>query len=515
MRMFKTLDRYIMRTFLHSLLMWFLVFMMMRIVIDLFVKLDEFTENIDQGGGLWITISSIATHYFYHSFVYFTEMGGIVIVASAVFAVARMNHTNELTAMLASGVSLHRVVWPIIVAAMLFGALIVVDQELIIPNISRQLTLEEDEVQVGKSKFEVRAESDENFNKLLAMIYDPKTGVLDKPMFIFRSMDRKGYTGHAYGATATYGEFQGKKGWFLADGQLHGTRVANSTGKRKIYRNWLRNQATDNVKTKISPEFLFNFALKIFRKENPRKKIPRNADGTYKRMKFPNPEVMDSGFDMILNAKMFRPGKQIRVKRGNKIFIETHSGTLTNPVFTFYSDKLGEFKTSDKSAKPKDNKRIAAQIIADSADWVYNPKDPGNAHWKLKNGKIFVPSDLDPKELELRDSGTYFNYMSSAKLDEIQKANTSVDIHAVRLAMFTRIADPINNVIMLMLGLPFILSRGRNIKMSAALCLLMVGSFYAFIYICRSMGLDDYLSAFLPILIFGPVSLLMLDSIKT
>ena len=513
--MFKTLDRYIMRTFLHSLLMWFLVFMMMRIVIDLFVKLDEFTENIDQGGGLWITISSIASHYFYHSFVYFTEMGGIVIVASAVFAVARMNHTNELTAMLASGVSLHRVVWPIIVAAILFGALIVIDQEVIIPNISRRLTLEEDEVQVGKSKFEVRAESDENFNKLLALCYDPKTGQLDRPMVIFRS-DRKGHIGDTYGKSASYGEFEGKKGWFLKDAQLRGSRVVNSTGKRKIYRNWTSNQSTKSVKTKISPEFLFNFGLSIFKKENPGKVIPRKPDGTYPQMKFPNLEVKDAGFDMVLTADLFKPGKQIKVKRGDKIFIETHSGKLTKPVFTYYTDKSGEFaKKSADGKNAKQDKRILAQIVADSANWVYDPKAPGDAHWKLIGAKVFVPSDLDPKELELRDSGTYFSYMSSAKLREIQKANTFVDVHAVRLAMFTRIADPINNVIMLMLGLPFILSRGRNIKMSAALCLLMVGSFYAFIYICRSMGLDDYLSAFLPILIFGPVSLLMLDSIKT
>ena len=68
---------------------------------------------------------------------------------------------------------------------------------------------------------------------------------------------------------------------------------------------------------------------------------------------------------------------------------------------------------------------------------------------------------------------------------------------------------------MLLLGLPFILSRQRNIKASAGLCVLIVGMFYVFIYICRYMGLPDFWAAFLPLLLFGPISVLMLDSVKT
>ena len=62
---------------------------------------------------------------------------------------------------------------------------------------------------------------------------------------------------------------------------------------------------------------------------------------------------------------------------------------------------------------------------------------------------------------------------------------------------------------------PFILSRQRNIKASAGLCVLIVGMFYVFIYICRYMGLLDFWAAFLPLLLFGPISVLMLDSVKT
>ena len=40
----KTLDKYVVRSFLYSLLMWFIEFMSLRIVLDLFVNLDEFAE---------------------------------------------------------------------------------------------------------------------------------------------------------------------------------------------------------------------------------------------------------------------------------------------------------------------------------------------------------------------------------------------------------------------------------------------------------------------------------------
>ena len=68
---------------------------------------------------------------------------------------------------------------------------------------------------------------------------------------------------------------------------------------------------------------------------------------------------------------------------------------------------------------------------------------------------------------------------------------------------------------LLLVAVPFILSRERNIKASATLCVLMVGVFLAFIYLCRYMGLDPLLAAWLPVFLFGPVAIIMLDAIKT
>jgi lipopolysaccharide export system permease protein len=101
-------------------------------------------------------------------------------------------------------------------------------------------------------------------------------------------------------------------------------------------------------------------------------------------------------------------------------------------------------------------------------------------------------------------------------LIDLLKLHQVPDPETVLLVRHTRLADPINNLIMLLLALPFILSRERrDVKASASLCLLMVGAFYAFIYLARYVGLPPSLAAWLPVMLFGPVSVVMLDSVKT
>jgi len=69
--------------------------------------------------------------------------------------------------------------------------------------------------------------------------------------------------------------------------------------------------------------------------------------------------------------------------------------------------------------------------------------------------------------------------------------------------------------VMLLLGLPFILSRQRNIKTSVGLNILVVGVFYIFIYTCRYLDIAPVWAAWLPVLIFGPLAVVMFDTVKT
>ena len=176
---------------------------------------------------------------------------------------------------------------------------------------------------------------------------------------------------------------------------------------------------------------------------------------------------------------------------------EDTSAVLTNPRFSF---AVG-------------NSQPIGTFLADSARWI--PDQDGRGHWKLTNGRLFYASDLTKEDLLLRESSKWVQYMSSAQLTGLLKLNRVPDRKRAQMIQHLRVAEPMNNLIMLLLGLPFILSRERNVKASAGLCLLIVGSFYLFIYTSRFIGLPPAWAAWLPILIFGPISVVMFDTVKT
>ena len=121
----KILDKYIARNFLTGYLVAFCVLMGLRMAIDLFVNLDEFAEH-SQMGVLGVT-KNIISYYLLQSTLYFRDFAGMITVVAAAFSLGKMIHNNELTAVMASGVSLKRVIAPIVFLALTFTGLLVID----------------------------------------------------------------------------------------------------------------------------------------------------------------------------------------------------------------------------------------------------------------------------------------------------------------------------------------------------------------------------------------------------
>ncbi|MCD6364627.1 MAG: LptF/LptG family permease, partial [Planctomycetes bacterium] len=149
----KTLDRYVTRSFLLSMLMLMLAMLTLRVVTDLFVNMDEFTEK-DQG--FLQNLREIGSYYEYQLLVYFAQLGGVTVVASAAFAIGWMNRSNELTAMMASGVSLRRVMLPIIACSLIMSGVIFAVRELVIPSsaVAQKLVRHRDDVP-GTNQFPI------------------------------------------------------------------------------------------------------------------------------------------------------------------------------------------------------------------------------------------------------------------------------------------------------------------------------------------------------------------------
>jgi lipopolysaccharide export system permease protein len=179
----KILDKYVIRSFLFGYLIAFSVLIGLRILIDLFVNLDEFAKN--QNLGVMGIAFNIARYYGMQSTLYFRDFAGMITVVAAAFSLGKMTRSNELTAILASGVSLKRVIAPIILMALLFTGILAIDQEILIPHLAETLTLSRDTLP-GQDKFAVWFISDKNGSLINAANFDTATATLKDPTIIMR-----------------------------------------------------------------------------------------------------------------------------------------------------------------------------------------------------------------------------------------------------------------------------------------------------------------------------------------
>lgn len=215
----KILDKYIAKNFLTGYAIAFLVLIGLRIVIDLFVNLDEFAEHTALGS--LAVLSNMFNYYLLNSTIYFRDFAGVITVVAATFSLGKMVRSNELAAIMASGVSLKRVIGPIIFLALMLTALAVVDQELVIPPLSDKLVRRPNDLP-GQESYDVWFIIDGNGSLICSQKFDVKTSTLYQPTIITRRRtDRAGtweVTGQISADKAVYNAKTGR--WDITNGQL-------------------------------------------------------------------------------------------------------------------------------------------------------------------------------------------------------------------------------------------------------------------------------------------------------
>lgn len=141
----KTLDRYIVRQFLINFAILFVVLMSLFVVVDLIVDLDEFIQagaaHADKWiGGRWVaTLGITAGYYGPVVLLVYVFFNGLIVVGAMGFTLTSLQRTRELTAMIASGVSLYRVAAPLLITGLLLSALTLPVQEFVLPELAPQL----------------------------------------------------------------------------------------------------------------------------------------------------------------------------------------------------------------------------------------------------------------------------------------------------------------------------------------------------------------------------------------
>ena len=215
----KILDRYVAKNFLIGYAIAFCVLIGLRIIIDLFVNLDEFTEHADLS--TMDVMKNMLSFYALNCTIYFREFAGMITVVAASFSFSKMVRSNELVAVMASGVSLKRVIGPIVLLALLLTGVLVIDQELIIPSLADKLVRSHEDIP-GQEFYRIKFISDRNGSLICSGRFDVGTSTLYSPTIITRRKIADSYiwevTGRIDADKAVYN--RKTKRWDLINGRF-------------------------------------------------------------------------------------------------------------------------------------------------------------------------------------------------------------------------------------------------------------------------------------------------------
>lgn len=138
--MLRIIDRYLLMQFVQIFVICYVSFTGLYIVIDAFSNLDDFmhfARTNDQ------SLARVFVEYYaYRSLYLFSLTSSILPLVAAMFTVTWIERYNELTALMAAGVSRFRVLRPVIIAALLLAVVAGLNRELLMPSLREKLVVD-------------------------------------------------------------------------------------------------------------------------------------------------------------------------------------------------------------------------------------------------------------------------------------------------------------------------------------------------------------------------------------
>lgn len=135
----------------------------------------------------------------------------------------------------------------------------------------------------------------------------------------------------------------------------------------------------------------------------------------------------------------------------------------------------------------------------------------------LKGDQLFVVSSLS---FEFLSAGSTWRDFASTRemIREIRNPSSNLSSD-VRVAIHGRFMQPCLDVTLLLLGLPFVITRtNRNPFIAVGMCVAVVTVFMGVVLGCQFLGangsLTPSLAAWLPLIIFAPLAAWMFDSLR-
>ena len=192
------LDHYIIRRFFVNFLLLFALLFIFVIAVDLILQLDKFVDVIRNrlaadAGFVEYALQLARIVFDFHGpriFQFFAYLHGLLAIGAAGFTLAQMHRHKELVAVMASGISLHRVAMPFIAAAFALNLVQLVNQELLLPRLAPLLIRKHGDIgRSGLSAFRVDLTRDGEGALLIAPKFDQPTATLEFPVILRRDQD--------------------------------------------------------------------------------------------------------------------------------------------------------------------------------------------------------------------------------------------------------------------------------------------------------------------------------------
>lgn len=160
----RIIDRYLLRQFIHVFLICFISLDGLYVVFDAFSNLDEFLHYSEKdGGGL---LAMMGEFYAYRTILFFEQISSMLTMIAGMFTVTWIQRHNELTALMAAGVSRTRIIVPIIAAAACTSLGASAAREFVIPQLSDELGRDAKNLR-GEAGLELKPRLDFETNVLL------------------------------------------------------------------------------------------------------------------------------------------------------------------------------------------------------------------------------------------------------------------------------------------------------------------------------------------------------------
>jgi lipopolysaccharide export system permease protein len=209
------IDRYVLRQFFQTFVICFTSLAGLYIIFDAFANLDGFLQFANRQGGL---VKVVSGYYALRTVLFFDRTVGLLTLTAAMFTATWLQRHNEMTALLAAGISRVRIITPLVGAAVVIIVVAAISRETVIPRFRMELSRSPQDL-AGEAPHNVREQYDDRDIQIEGASLQLNQKRIEKPKIHLPSPLNR-YSKQAIKATAAYYQAPegDRPGGFLLDG---------------------------------------------------------------------------------------------------------------------------------------------------------------------------------------------------------------------------------------------------------------------------------------------------------